>query len=278
MDRLHALTGEERLATLSQRLVDECHIVVHPLLEIGTFNPGIVASLPLLDRSVMGDELVNQAEAVFYGRNTFLVWWDALREFLSPRNGLPTASLIRRVIVRYNLHELQTSRRSLATELHHLFRLTRAELVAIDITGSGTPEGSDMATQLVLREVASVIQRLISYFGSRFEIGRSLGMWPAIRDITWVSFGSYWQAPMPSARDRMKGGEASFEEAMQLQVESWIQAAKKPEQPATLSGMSWAESPLLGGRSDALAECVSPGALHHSWQNPVNPSAAGPPQ
>ncbi|KAM3519856.1 hypothetical protein MY4038_009645 [Beauveria bassiana] len=264
MDRLHALTGEERMATLSQRLVDECHVVVHPLLEIGTFNPGIVSSLPLLDRSVMGDELVNQAEAIFYGRNTFLVWWDALREFLSPRNGLPTASLIKRVIVRYNLQELHTSRRNLATELHHLFSLTRAELVAIDITGSGTPDGSDMATQLVLRQIASIIQQLILYFGSRFVIGRSLGKWPAICDMKWISFGSYWQAPMPSARDRMKNGEASFEEAMQLQMESWIQVAATSELPAPLGGVPRADTPLLGGRSDAVTDCISPGALHRS--------------
>lgn len=183
MDRLHALTGEERMATLSQRLVDKCHIAVHPLLEIGTFNPDIVSSLPLLDRSVMGDELANQAEAIFYGKNTFLVWWDALQEFLSPRHGLPTNKLVRRVIVRYSFQELYTSKRNLVTELYHLFRLSNAELIAIDITGSGTPDGSDLATQMMLRDIASIVQQLFVHFGTRFLIGRSLGEWPARHQV-----------------------------------------------------------------------------------------------
>ena len=261
MDRLQALTDEERIATLSQRLVDECHIVVHPLLEIGTFNPDIVSSLPLLDRSVMGDELANQAEAIFYGRNTFLVWWDALQEFLSPRHGLPTDKLVRRVIVRYSFQELYTSKRNLVTELYHLFRLSNAELVAIDITGSGTPDGSDLATQMVLRDIASIVQQLFLHFGTRFVIGRSLGEWPALYDIKWVSFRSYWQPPMPSARDRMKGGEASFEETMQLQVESWMQAAERPELTAPLGGVPGADASLLDWSSDALIDCISPGVL-----------------
>lgn len=261
MDRLHALTGEERMATLSQRLVDKCHIAIHPLLEIGTFNPDIVSSLPLLDRSVMGDELANQAEAIFYGKNTFLVWWDALQEFLSPRHRLPTDKLVRRVIVRYSFQELCTSKRNLVTELYHLFRLSNAELIAIDITGSGTPDGSDLATQMIFRDIASIVQQLFVHFGTRFLIGRSLGEWPALYDIKWVSFRSYWQPPMPSARDRMKRGEASFEETMQLQVESWIQAAERPELTAPLGGVPGADTSLLDWSNDALTDCISPGVL-----------------
>ncbi|KAJ2972649.1 hypothetical protein NQ176_g7039 [Zarea fungicola] len=257
MDRLHVLTDEERKATLSQRLVDQCHIVVHPLLELGTFNPDIVSSLPLLDRPVMRGELVNQAEAIFYGRNSFLVWWDALQEFLSPRNGLSTDKLVRRVIVRYSLQELQASRRKLATERQHLFRLTHADSITIDITGGGTPDGSDFATQMVLRDIAAIIQQLIFYFGPRFVIGRSLGEWPGVHDVKWISFRSYWQLPVPSARDRMKSGEASFEETMQLQIESWIQAAKRPELTAPLCGVSGADSPLLGCGTDALTDGIS---------------------
>ncbi|KAJ2982412.1 hypothetical protein NQ176_g1405 [Zarea fungicola] len=261
MDRLHALTDEERMATLSMRLVDQYHIVVHPLLELGTFNPDIVPSLPLLDRSVTRGELVSQAEAIFYGKNSFLVWWDALQEFLSPRNALSTDTLVKRVIVRCSLQELHTSRRKLATELQHLFRLTHANLIAIDITGGGTPDGSDFATQTILRDIASTVQQLILYFGTRFIIGRSLGEWPALYDRKWISFRSYWQPPTPSARKRMEGGEASFEETMQLQMESWIQAAKRPELTAALCGASGGGTPLLVCRGDTLTDCISPRVL-----------------
>lgn len=39
MERLYALNDEERKATLRQHLVDDGHVVVHPLLELGAFNP-----------------------------------------------------------------------------------------------------------------------------------------------------------------------------------------------------------------------------------------------
>ncbi|TQV90131.1 hypothetical protein IF1G_11209 [Cordyceps javanica] len=271
MERLYALNDEERKATLRQRLVEDCHVVVHPLLELGAFNPNIVPWLPLLDRSVMGAELANQAEAIFYGKNSFLVWWDALQEFLSPANGMPTDKLVKHVIVRYNLQELQASGRNLATELQHLLRLTNAELVAVDIAGGGAPDGSDLQTQVVLRDIASIVDRLISHFGPRFVIGRSLGEWPALYNIKWASFKSYWQKPAPSARERSKSSEASFEETMQLQVESWIQAAQTPEWSPPLCGISETDAPPFdappfGWRScsDKLTECISTGMVQNS--------------
>lgn len=59
----------------------------------------------------------------------------------------------------------------------------------------------------------------------------------------------------------MKGGEASFEETMQLQVELWIQAAERPELTAPLGGVPGADASLLDWSSDALTDCISPGVL-----------------
>lgn len=42
-------------------------------------------------------------------------------------------------------------------ELYYLFRLTYTNLITIDIIDTGTLDGSNLATQIVLRDIASII-------------------------------------------------------------------------------------------------------------------------
>lgn len=96
---------------------------------------------------------------------------------------------------------------------------------------------------------------------AQLEFGAALSSHAWWRRLPRQGVDPLANAPMPSAHDTMKGGEASFEETIQLQVESWIQAAERPELTAPLGDVPEADTSLFDWSSDALADCISPGVL-----------------
>ncbi|UKZ72426.1 hypothetical protein TrVFT333_000055 [Trichoderma virens FT-333] len=174
-------------------------------------------------------DLMRRAREMFYSRNEFLLWWHGLGDFLSC---VPTGTIegctvdltVRNVTVRYDMSEDQKEWRGkdLVTELEKLFCLTNANSLRIEIIGGGTPNGSDIRTQLLLKDICSIVKRLIAHFGTRFEIQKGSGELALLPSLDVYPLTPYWKKPESPAREKWHKGVAEFTENMQVQVESWL--------------------------------------------------------
>lgn len=233
-EELSRASKTTRKLTLRQCLVQPDPVIIHPLFEWNAFNPEVSSGLLLLRdlakrTDALGMIIATEAREIFYAENEFLVWWDGLHEFLRPfsweRLGeSDVGKLIRKIVVRYDMRDTSHKARELTTELEHLFRLTGAQQVVIELQGSGTAEGSDIATQTVIQRIAVTVKALIDYFGEVFTIHKVIGGWVLLNAAEVSSLRSYWDSPSEAARERASRSQATFEEIMQIQVERWIGA------------------------------------------------------
>ncbi|KAM4067496.1 hypothetical protein HRG_001413 [Hirsutella rhossiliensis] len=232
LEDLYNLPEYNRKAILRQLLVQADPVIIHPLFEPDDFNPDVSSGLLLLQELTrrtdkLGTILGVEAKEIYYGENEFLVWWDGLHAFMHPpgsgvNNSSEIGRMVRKIVVRYDMRDMDDKGSHLATELKRMFELTRAEHVAIELLGSGTVEGSDFATQAVIQGIAAIVGALIRYFGDAFTIRKALGGWVLLGTESFSCFRSYWDSPSESARERASRSEASFEELMQIQVNRWI--------------------------------------------------------
>lgn len=167
--------------------------------------------------------MLQNAREVYYGQNEFLVHWEGLGEFLTAteKPGGDVGSLVRRIIVRYDTRDGYDGKFNVPLELSHLFRLTRPMKIVLEIFGTGTPEGSDEETQSVLKHISAIVRKLLQHFGDCFTVQKSLGGRLLLHNPKSFDLRSYWEAPSLAAKTKMQRGEATFEEAMQVQMNRW---------------------------------------------------------
>jgi hypothetical protein len=91
----------------------------------------------------------------------------------------------------------------------------------------------------MIKDISYVVKLLIQKFGDRFAIRKMIsrgdghgGSYP------WRSLRSYWDPPTETARQKVRGGEATFEQVMQIEVEEWTHVF-----PSTMG--SWMEREIL---------------------------------
>lgn len=208
-------------------------IVIHPLSKPEAFNTGIENySAPTTASCGMSCEGLSNlpggvSQEKYYGSNRFLASWDMLEAFLgikpfSSQSRNKIAQMVRDITVRYDLRELKRRQRRFAVELLHLFLFREADSVVVEIVHEGTPDGSDPAMQKIFEEISIVIARLIGFFGRRFAIRKLRGGLSFAPANEWVSLRSYWEPPTTSAIERWNHGQASFEECMQIHLQTWI--------------------------------------------------------
>lgn len=226
------LPNKEQTCALQECLIQEDPVVFHPSLEPLVLNKRIAPGITLLQRLALyqGEsklDLMCQAREMFYGRNEFLIWWHGLEDFLSgfPIGGAENSSvglIVRNVTVRYDMRDGEKYGRDLVTELEKLFRFGSADHLTLEIIGGGTAEGSDLETQRLIEDVCSIVERLIAQFGRRFNIQKGSGIWTLLPSLETYCLTSYWDAPPPLTRAKVDRSEATFQEFMQVQVESWL--------------------------------------------------------
>ncbi len=259
-EELYRTSKSTRKLTLRQRLVQSDPVIIHPLFEWKAFNPEISSGLQLLRDLAMrtdalGMVIATEAREIFYAENEFLVWWDGLRDFLRPLwwerlDGSEVGKLIRKIVVRYDMRDTGHKARELTTELKHLFALAGAQQVVIELQGSGTAEGSDIATQTVIQGIAVTVKALIDYFGEVFTIHKVIGGWVLLNAAEVSSLRSYWDPPSEAAKEGASRSQATFEEIMQIQVEGWIRAQTVSNSSLAILGQEGGQTFLtadLGG-------------------------------
>lgn len=189
-------------------------------------------------RNDNGRRLTREAAAVYY-RNTFIVRMHWLCEFMSDTiaDGITpvrTGPMLRGTLIIHadiDCHltepfadDVDTLCAWTRSALDDLFEFAKASRIVLVLRGEGPQDGSDPATQDVLKDIAPVIRRLLTVFGERFEIKKD-----ALRPSKYShSFRSYWNAPTDLARQRVRDGIAAFEEVMQVRIEGWIASRNAP--------------------------------------------------
>ncbi|KAL7940559.1 hypothetical protein V8C42DRAFT_337229 [Trichoderma barbatum] len=238
------LPNEDQDCILEQHyLVLEEPVILHPSLEpqdldgpvgigiallqlLGWARSALDQQLLRLARSTNTLDLMCRARKIFYGRNDFIIWWHGLANFI---DGVSTGAdcsvadlVVRNVTVRYNLREDEKYGKDLVTELERLFCLQSASHLTLEIIGGGTAEGSDMKTQQLLKDVCSVVKRLIAHFGTCFNVQKGSGEFALLSSPPTKDLTSYWDEPISLTREKVHKSIANFEETMQVQVETWL--------------------------------------------------------
>lgn len=126
----------------------------------------------------------------------------------------------------FDLNFWEEGRRQLppaVKDLRELFRLNGAEMIQIDILGGGDRWGRDFATQSKVREIARVVRRLMQQFNGEREIARvrKVLLINGVCAVEGVNVTGWWRQPDRAARERVRHGEASFNDIMQVQITEW---------------------------------------------------------
>ena len=105
-------------------------------------------------------------------------------------------------------------------DLRLLFKLKNVEWIHIAIHGGGSLDGSDLGTQLKIQEISKVVKKLLERFPGRLKITKVLAI-EGQRRRSGADLTVYWQSPTKDVKERVRRGAASFQDVMQVQIETW---------------------------------------------------------
>jgi hypothetical protein len=124
-------------------------------------------------------------------------------------------------------------------DLRLLFKLRNPEWVHIAIHGGGSLDGSDLGTQLKIQEISKVVKKLLEWFPGRLKIRKVLSI-EGQRQRFGADLTVYWQPPTKEVKERVRRGVASFQDVMQVQIETWTRVI-----PQTITASSMYQEYLL---------------------------------
>lgn len=206
-------------------------------------NPEIAHGVILRQQYLVGSDkagkhLAKEAQGIYYGENRFTVRSHALGEFShdSLRTGSheKIVSLIHDIVVTVDLEHICDSMPSTpkpkgkntrkeegqaVQDLTRLLEFKNASRVEVHIEGGGAPDGSDLRTQLKIKEISRVVEDLITQFGHGFTIVKVLKQ--RYRVIDTYDLTHYWDKPTPDGVEEFRAGDASFEDLMRIQIREW---------------------------------------------------------
>ena len=92
--------------------------------------------------------------------------------------------------------------------LKELLSLKEVREFEVVLQGWGSPDGSDITTQLKVKEIAHVVKLLIDKYGTSFKIGKGAvepGRYEMFFELT-----AGWEVPTAQVRERFRKGRAEF--------------------------------------------------------------------
>jgi hypothetical protein len=148
--------------------------------------------------------------------------YDALNDFFLYEDGCDSDSGLNDPDSVYYRHGTGKAARWTQKHLQDIFLFTNAQHITLVLYGRGLLDGSDLATHQIIKDISYVVKLLIQKFGDRFAIRKMIsrgddheGNHPS------RSIRSYWDPPTETARQNVRGGKATFEQVMQIEVEEW---------------------------------------------------------
>ncbi len=105
-------------------------------------------------------------------------------------------------------------------DLRTLFQLSQAEPIVINVVGGDAINGSDLRSQIKIREICRIVKRLLRHFGPRLRVVKLVQINGAEESYSQVSTGC-WDEPTAEVEARVLEGYASFKDIMQLLIDEW---------------------------------------------------------
>lgn len=190
-----------------------------------------------------GKQIAREARQVYYMHNTFAVASHELSDFFVDRleSGPPVSveGLVRKILVKVDLQHMYDtgkfaapSPKSLdeedepwaALDLKRLLACKKAEWIKVQIQGGGPLDGSDLRSQIKIKEIAKVAQKLIAQFpGERFSIVK------AWKDESSYDLKPYWDGDPSVSNPHLEHcrDHLSFRQVMQMQVAGWTAVGER---------------------------------------------------
>lgn len=233
LSEFFSLPPKECIELLEQHLVQPNRPVIidvaatwHDLSRTIAYGSATATTGPGLALEPEEERLLTMARDMYYSQNQFVVHLHSLSEFLHdpvvPSDaGEPIISLVRDITVIVPVgHELEASedRTVLLERLRSLTEVGGLCNVTVELTGTGTLNGSDWPTQETIRSISAIIRRVLLRSGERASVVRCLPNGKS-REIR-----SYWQPPCEATMRKGSDGGPSFQEHMQVQIRAWADA------------------------------------------------------
>lgn len=161
-------------------------------------------------------KLLQEVWRIYYAENEFFVQCSCLPCFTRPSGFTGYATTyVKKITVTIDLFR-EDEKAAAQQNLQSLKALSDPDKVLILLRGGGAIDGSDLETELVIKNIAQVIKDLICKFECRFDIQKVQGRAGPARSLL-----SYWKVPCELARQRFKNGQSSIEDVMRVQVDKW---------------------------------------------------------
>ncbi|KAJ9606028.1 hypothetical protein H2200_009877 [Cladophialophora chaetospira] len=116
-------------------------------------------------------------------------------------------------------------------DLRHLFSLTSLRTLLIEVIGGGAKDGSDLNTQLKVREISRVVKRLMDKFGGSKRVKVEKVVHIGEEWLPGHSITTWWNAPSPFEKEQLMEGSTSFDTVMRIQMEEWTLVHEKVAGP-----------------------------------------------
>lgn len=260
VNAFYRMSGAQRRTVLRRSLVRNDAILFDPEKEedvesanAALLRPGRVAHL-----GETAQQLAMEAQTLHYGENCFVVrlgrFWEFVMDGLyGEKDRIDVAPLVGAITVDVSLHDdgniehvyAEDSKYDKVDEwgcaerrgegklalwtqrgLRKLQRFSKARKVLLRLRGDGMPNGSDLATQQTIRDIAVVVGELLEQFGDRLDIVKMVEGGSGGRENREQSIRSYWDKPGEAAKQRVMEGKCSFVDHIQVKVEEWIQVGR----------------------------------------------------
>ena len=238
---------------------------LHPVSNTETTLGHVLRSRMLISQYVDGSQIVKEARKIFYGQNTFSMASQFLAEFLAvaAKDRCKIRSIIVQVSLQHpddaipNISDRSRDERmwrahmaeddvseadfdinpwaptglqlpKSVQDLRHLLTLNSLETIVIEVVGGGAQNGSDLRTQLKVREISGVVKRLMEKFGVhgvlKVQKSTQINQLPN-SNLPNYDITEWWVPPSRNEREEFLLGRASFGSTMRIQMEAWTQFA-----------------------------------------------------
>ncbi|KAJ6789248.1 hypothetical protein PWT90_10397 [Aphanocladium album] len=249
-------TPAKRKEILRRSQVQRKPVIIDEGDDDGSLNPGTADGIILRIEYFMGTsdvakQIIKEARELYYGENHFVVHLHWLCEFIVDRIQnddirVDVPPLVGAITVEVDLHDGNNEHhiytapkpdersdpfgmsercgqgklaRWTQEELRTLLRFTSAKEVVVMLRGGGMLDGSDLATQQTVRDIAAVVKELTTQFGDKLKVFKRIDR--QSRPFGEQSIRSYWDAPTTVVLENVRRGQGTFKEIMQVQIWEW---------------------------------------------------------
>jgi hypothetical protein len=120
-------------------------------------------------------------------------------------------------------------------QLRQLLSFKNAEWIGIEIRGRGALDGSDLKTQIKIKEISGIVKQLVQTFGTRFTISKVAVDQEGYSRNVYHNLRPYWDSPTSEDRASVRRGDPTIQALMRVQIDDWTYKAPEISTAASMT-------------------------------------------